>query len=415
MPRTRFRPAPLAATLAVLGPAVVFAQAPPSTIDHYLCYRVARRAGSPRFVPVRKTLRDHFPPAVDVTLDRVVSLCTPVRKNGGALVHPTVHQVGYRVRGPRTPRSTHATLDQFASRTVVVSGADSLLVPSSKAAGTAGAPPYTGGTTVDHYECYRARNLGGFAPPAPPTVEDQFLIGRVTVTRVTKLCTPVDKNGEDPTAPAHAAHLVCYGIRFASGSVPRTAVSTSNQIAPERLDVRRPVELCLPALKDPQATTTTSTSTTSTTSTSLPAVPCGDPRAPGPPICWGTCPAATPICASGPGGCACVAGTTPCGSTSFPQCDGVCAPDEACQVSLTLGCTCTFQGLPCAVSGFPSCGGICPDASDGCVAVSTPDGDGCICVPVGSTCYATYLACGGTCPGGQTCGPYGIPGLCACR
>jgi hypothetical protein len=47
------------------------------------------------------------------------------------------------------------------------------------------------------------------------------------------------------------------------------------------------------------------------------------------------------------------------------------------------------------------------------VPVSTPDGDGCICVPAGSTCHQTP-ACGGTCPAGQSCLQSGIPGLCLC-
>lgn len=160
-----------------------------------------------------------------------------------------------------------------------------------------------------------------------------------------------------------------------------------------------------------EATTTTTPTSTTTTTMFVPR-PCGDPGAPGAPFCWGTCPAATPICASLSGTCTCIAGTTPCGGTSFPQCDGVCAPDQACMPSLTLGCTCEFQGIPCAIGGFPSCGGVCAGGDD-CVGVSTADGDGCLCVPHGSTCWQTYPSCGGTCPSG-TCQPSGIPGLCSC-
>ena len=166
---------------------------------------------------------------------------------------------------------------------------------------------------------------------------------------------------------------------------------------------------CPPA--EPTTSTNTTTPTTSTSTTTVAAAPCGnDP--PGAPLCWGTCPPATPICAVVSGACTCIAGTTPCGSASFPQCDGACPPDQACLPSLTLGCTCDFQGVPCAISGYPSCGGVCAGGDD-CVGVSTPDGDGCLCVPHGSTCWQTYPACGGTCPTG-TCGPSGIPGLCSC-
>jgi hypothetical protein len=402
------------------------AQAPPN-VDHYLCYKVRLAAGAPKFTPVSRTLLDQFPPIRTYDLRGVGTLCNPAGKNGVGMVHPTVHQVGYRIRPPKgaptaiTP-STHMTVDQFATRTLLMTRPDVLLVPSNKALGSGGAPPYTGGTTVDHYKCYRARGQSAFTPPVSPTVTDQFFTGGQTfrVRRPSRVCTPVDKNGEDPTAPDHAGHLVCYRVQLPMGvSFPITTVSTNNQIRPEVIEVMKPVELCVPALKDPTPSTTstsvTSTSVTTTSVTTTTAPPCGDPGNPaGPPFCWGTCPPATPICASGPTGCECVAGTTACGDAGLPQCDGACPPDQACAISLTFGCTCEFQGLPCGID-YPTCSGICPNAGDDCVPISTPDGDGCICVPPGSTCWQTYPECGGTCPPGQTCGPGGIPGLCSCQ
>src|SRR6185436_18855561 len=103
---------------------------------------------------------------------------------------------------------------------------------------------------------------------------------------------------------------------------------------------------CVPALVvAPGPTTTSSTSTSfiiststtgpTTTSTSTLPPPCGDPTAPPAPLCWGECPASTPICAATVNGCECVAGSTPCASASFPQCDGACGAGEACVVSPT--------------------------------------------------------------------------------
>jgi hypothetical protein len=149
----------------------------------------------------------------------------------------------------------------------------------------------------------------------------------------------------------------------------------------------------------------TTTSTSVTTSTFL---PCAAPD----PICWGTCPAATPICASGPSGCECVPGATPCGSASFPECDGACPEDRACVASSNLQCTCdAVSTLPCEFSGFPLCGGDCA-AGVVCRSVSTPDGSGCVCQPIGSTCLDGSPVCNGTCPGGQTC--FSIAGICLC-
>ena len=205
-------------------------------------------------------------------------------------------------------------------------------------------------------------------------------------------------NGNDGST-----HRMCTRFATADGSTVTYREVAGG--AGRKLVARRGV----PAPCAPPATTTT-TSTTSSTSTTAP--PCGGPGGAPHPICWGSCPAATPICAAGPLGCECVAGTTPCGSASFPECDGACGPDEACQVALDLGCTCTPEGFPCAIASFPTCGGVCPDG-DECRGVSSPDGEGCLCQPAGSTCLDSSPACGGTCPPGQTCTPFG-GGLCLC-
>jgi hypothetical protein len=160
-------------------------------------------------------------------------------------------------------------------------------------------------------------------------------------------------------------------------------------------------------------TTTTSTTvvtTTSTTTTTLWPLPCGDSFAS---VCWGECPATTPICVSGAGGCECVAGGTACGSTAFPQCDGACGPGEACGPSLTLGCTCQFQGFPCAIT-FPQCGGACQAGLECAGPFVTPDGNGCLCVPEGSTCHLTCDPGPESCPVGMSCLPL-VGGLCGCQ
>jgi hypothetical protein len=402
-------PAPLLPLVAsaVLAAAVA-AQVPPPDVDGYLCYHAAAAASS----PAPRTLLDAFPPAVDVALGRVATVCTPAEVDGTAAVHPSVHQVGYRFRPRKHAGAPSAVvLDRFGTHTVILGRADRLLVPASAVPGPGGAPPYGGGTSVDHYVCYRAKAAVG--TQLPVDVDDPLLPAPLAVSprRVTRLCLPASKNDEDPSAPAHPGHLLCRRVR-PGGAVAPATVSTNDQIGAATLGVSRPLELCLPALRDPGATTSTTTSTTtsSTTSSTAP-LPCGDPAMPGPPICWGTCPPATPICASGPSGCACVAGSTPCGSAAFPACDGVCGPGEACMVSLTLGCTCQFQGTPCALT-YPQCGGLCPDG-DECVPVSTPDGNGCLCIPPGSTCLDSSPGCGGTCPVGETCTPQ-FGGICLC-
>jgi hypothetical protein len=130
-------------------------------------------------------------------------------------------------------------------------------------------------------------------------------------------------NGNDASV-----HRMC--TRFATQDGSSVAYREIAAGAGRKLVARRGVAATCPTTTTTSTTTSTSTSVTSTT-----APPCGDDGLAPYPICWGSCPAATPICAAGALGCECVAGTTPCGSASFPECDGACAAGEACQIGLS--------------------------------------------------------------------------------
>jgi hypothetical protein len=203
-------------------------------------------------------------------------------------------------------------------------------------------------------------------------------------------------------AAGGATHRMCTRFAVADGSTVthRTIAGGTGW----KLVGKRGV----PATCPPVTSTTTTTTSTSTSVTTSTFPPCGAPD----PICWGTCPEATPICASGPSGCECVPGATPCGSASFPECDGACPEDRPCVASSNLECTCdAVSAFPCELSGFPVCGGDCV-AGEACISVSTPDGSGCVCQPIGSTCLEGSPVCNGTCPAGQTC--FSIAGICLC-
>jgi hypothetical protein len=60
-------------------------------------------------------------------------------------------------------------------------------------------------------------------------ITDQFGTQSYTLKKITKLCTPVNKNGEDATAPQHVGHLVCYQAKLPAGAkfAPQT-VSVNN-------------------------------------------------------------------------------------------------------------------------------------------------------------------------------------------
>src|SRR5262249_23322943 len=92
----------------------------------------------------------------------------------------------------------------------------------------------------------------------------------VTLDRPFRLCVPASKNGEDPTAPQHPDHLLCYRTRSARfGDESHTI---QNQFGQRDVRVISRNELCVPSQQNPGTTTTTSrtsssTSPTTTTST----------------------------------------------------------------------------------------------------------------------------------------------------
>jgi len=118
------------------------------------------------------------------------------------------------------------------------------------------------------------------------TLQDQFGSMSVDVRKPTFLCDPVDKNGEG----IHdiLTHLMCYQVKQVK-TEPQfqkvLGVFVHNQFGPERLDVKKPSELCVPALKNRQLVPTP-TVTPTPTPTSLPGLGCGQQPAP---LCAADC------------------------------------------------------------------------------------------------------------------------------
>lgn len=244
----------------------IAAQAATAPGDHYLCYKAALTGGPP-FAKTSRALEDQLggPQAFDVA--RVVSLCNPADKNGEGIEHPQVHQEGFSIKArpgaPRFQRQNHVTLDQFARRTVTILGPATLLDVTPKAPGTTPPAPFasdpTADPTVNRFKCYKARPAKGsdrFVAPLPPTIVDQFFPGgqRFELGRITKLCMPVDKQGETPGAELRDGHLLCYRAKLPRGSgsfAAQTVATHSSNFGPHVLRATAPAELCVPALKDP--------------------------------------------------------------------------------------------------------------------------------------------------------------------
>ena len=243
-------------------------------------------------------------------MKKVVSLCNPATKTHNGVTtppqFPAVHQQGYQIKLPKGAAkfaaSNHTVFDQFGSLQLTVKSPDSLLVRTAKTLlGTtlasckldSGCSPglsCIGGACidpafptppaddvgVDNFACYKVAIQKGtpkFQPIVGGLVEvtDQF--GgplKVEITKPTKLCTPVDKAGENPGAETHPGHLVCYQAKLtktdpAQPKFAKTRVAVANTNFPDtRLDAKSIAELCVPAFKDAVPLPTPSPMPTST-------------------------------------------------------------------------------------------------------------------------------------------------------
>jgi hypothetical protein len=86
--------------------------------------------------------------------------------------------------------------------------------------------------------------------PRQVLVADQFNQPKLfNVKKPTRLCNPVNKNGEDFVD--QNAHLLCYQVTKVVGQPPhlKKHVFMNNQFGPGQLDTVREEELCLPSLK----------------------------------------------------------------------------------------------------------------------------------------------------------------------
>jgi hypothetical protein len=312
----------LLAAVALLATTVVARAAGPVG-DHYFCYKAALTKGEPKFVPSTKHLKDQLE---DKNFDakKTWSLCTPATKTFNAVTFaptfPAVHLQGYQIKqtvppkpNPPQPKfvpSNHTIIDQFGALAITAKSVDSLLVRAGKTdlgvVNTTNFPkcsatiPCAGGSTcqggacipngfptapadnvgVNNYKCYKIGLQKGskFTPIKGGLVQvsNQFTspANKYDIKAVTKLCDPVDKDGENPGAETNPNHLVCYKAVLTKLPKPqppqpkyikhRVAVANTNFAPNRHLDLPALAELCLPALKDPPASALKLTTTAAT-------------------------------------------------------------------------------------------------------------------------------------------------------
>jgi hypothetical protein len=236
-------------------------------LNHYQCYEIRRAPAQGSTV----TIQDQFGTTTGVRLDRPEKLCAPTNKQNedpGAQNDPA-HLKAWRDKHNRPKVPNQQIVNQFGTLRLDVSRPSFLFVPAAKST-TATAPPALTPPTPDHFQCYKVRRSRGgpkFTRVSGVTGVDQFGPYTVDLIKPRWLCAPASKNGEDPTAPTHPEHLLCYKARDQTDFDQRTVTTTDQFGSQSNLLIRR-IELCVPSQKNPSAPTTTTTSTTTVTTTS---------------------------------------------------------------------------------------------------------------------------------------------------
>lgn len=196
--------------------------------------------------PPGVSLVDQFGSSTDA-VKKPGFLCAPTNKLGEDPTAPThpEHLTGYPIKNlvkPVFPMNIKV-VDQFNVSGLFVNAKKQahLFVPTAK--NLSATPPPPAAFVTDHFECYKTAVTSGtpkFVAGPGVTLADQFGSMTVTVKKPAFLCNPVDKNGEDATAPTHPEHLLCYAIKQTDAVkfVKRKGIFINNQFLPETLDTK---------------------------------------------------------------------------------------------------------------------------------------------------------------------------------
>src|SRR5262249_38165347 len=141
------------------------------------------------------------------------------------------HLIGHLVSGPSVKVLNQTIVNQFGTIVLDVVRPDILLVPTLKTVTPPPPPPLTT-PAVDHFQCYKVRPSKG-APNftrRPVKVQDQFETTTVTPLNPIRRCAPANKKDEDPSAPDHPFHLLCYKTK--SAPFPNMLAYPNSQFGP---------------------------------------------------------------------------------------------------------------------------------------------------------------------------------------
>lgn len=208
-------------------------------LGHFQCYEIHR----PAFDRAGVSLVDALG-ASTVTIKRAKRICAPADKNGedptapGDSEHFTYYTIKQTTRFTKVKGATVA--NQFGTYTMALTKPDRMLVPTAKSL-TDPATPLT--RPIDHYKCYKV--AGAKTKVRGLVMTDQFGTIVVDVKRPLHLCLPALKNDEGPLVDPATA-LMCYKV---TGQPPafRPELFTLNQFGPDAYDFFGPRDLCVPS------------------------------------------------------------------------------------------------------------------------------------------------------------------------
>jgi len=208
-------------------------------LGHFQCYEIHRSSFNRTGVSLDDALGEGT-----VTLKRGKRLCAPADKNGEDPNAPLedAHLTYYTIK--QTSRFTkvkRVTVDnQFGTQTMALAKPDRMMVPTAKSLTDPAAPL---AQTIDHYKCYK---VGGAKMKVPGvTVTDQFGSIVVDVKKPLHLCLPAIKEHEGPLVDPATA-LMCYKVNGLPQAV-RPHVYTLNQFGADDYDFFGPRDLCVPS------------------------------------------------------------------------------------------------------------------------------------------------------------------------
>jgi hypothetical protein len=223
--------------------------------DHFKCYKTMEP-----FASRQVSLEDQFV-ATTATVLRPSRFCNPVDKNGedpGAPTDPA-HLNCYGIREPRFEKRDVVVENQFGEQALTVVRPFELCVPAIKDC-IADCDDLLACPDLSHFKCYKVRQARGaprFQEIGGVRLVDQFEDKLTTILKPRLLCTPVNKDGEDPAAPDNQDHLTCYKITDDPGQTrfqPRTVEEQDQFVMQDllptrRTDCRRSRLLCVPSIK----------------------------------------------------------------------------------------------------------------------------------------------------------------------